>query len=177
MKLVGFTFGNRPGAGEHVKAIEDKVQSKIWMLYKLRNAGFKGDNLFKLYCCYLRSIIEYCSVVYHPMLTGGQCWDLERLQRLAVRICYGNASSTNEFMASNAISTLEERRARRCDKFLRNNFNHTRFGTTWFPPRLGERRDLRRRRAVKETRANTLRRFNSPLAFLKRRANDMELER
>ena len=71
MKLVGFTFGNRPGAGEHVKAIEDKVQSKIWMLYKLRNAGFKGDNLFKLYCCYLRSIIEYCSVVYHPMLTGG----------------------------------------------------------------------------------------------------------
>ena len=177
MKLVGFTFGNKPGVGEHVKAVEDKFRRKIWMLYKLRAAGFRGDSLFKLYCCYLRSIIEYCSVIYHPMLTRGQSWDLERLQRLAVRICYGNDASTSEIMASNAISTLEERRERRCDRFLRNNFNHDRFGSIWFPPRLGERRDLRRRRAVEETRASTIRRFNSPLAFLRRRANDIGLER
>ena len=177
MKLVGFTFGPRPGASEHVMAIEDKIRRKVWMLYKLRSAGFKGDSLFKLYCCYLRSIIEYCSVLYHAMLTGGQSWDLERLQRLAIRICYGNASTTDELMASNAVETLEERRARRCDIFLRKNFNHTRFGNVWFLPRLGERRDLRRRRAVEETRATTLRRFNSPLAFLKRRANELGLSR
>ena len=96
LKLVGFTFGEDPGAGAHVAAVTEKFKRKVWMLYKLRGAGFKGVPLFKLYCCYLRSIVEYCSVVYHPMLTRGQAWDLERLQRLAVRICFGGNQDTGD---------------------------------------------------------------------------------
>ena len=37
--------------------------------------------------------------------------------------------------------------------------------------------NLRRRRAIEETRAATNRRFNSPLTFLKTRASDLGLER
>ena len=175
LKLVGFTLGNRPDAGEHVRAIEDKIRRKVWMLFKLRSAGIRGVLLYKLYCCYLRSIIEYCSVVYHSMLTGRQAWDLERLQRLAVRVCFGTDDETDVIMAANAIDTLEERRARRCDAFLRKAFFHPRFGTEWFPQRSDVRMTLRERRMVEETRATSNRRFNSPLAFLKRRANDLGL--
>ena len=134
LKLVGFTFGRDPGAGEHVRAVEDKIRRKIWMLYKLRSAGFCGGVLYKLYCCYLRAIIEYCSVVYHSMLNQGQAWDLERLQQLAVRICYGTDRGTDAIMADNAIESLEERRIRRCDAFLRKAISHPRFGAKWFPP-------------------------------------------
>ena len=132
LKLVGFTFGSRPDMGEHVSAVEDRIRGKIWMLYKLREAGFRGVPLYKLYCCYLRSIVEYCSVVYHSLLTREQSWDLERLQRLAVRICFGNAENTDRIMRDNCIEPLEERRRRRCDTFLRKAINHQRFGGKWF---------------------------------------------
>ena len=145
------------------------------MLCKLRRAGFKGGNLYKLYCCYLRSIIKYCSVVYHSRLTRGQAWDLERIQRLAVRICYGN-DDTDALMNEHGIQPLEERRKRRCDAFLRKAVRHPTFGRRWFPPRAGERRDIRRRREIEETRAMTNRRFDSLLAFLRRRANELNLE-
>ena len=177
MKLVGFTFGCRPDVGEHVRAVEDKVRRKVWMLYKLRAAGIKGDLLYKLYCCYLRAIVEYCSVVYHPMLSRRQAWDLERLQRLAVRICFGTDEDTDAIMSANAIGTLEERRIRRCDAFLRKAFVHPRFGGKWFPQRDAVPMNLRERRMTEETRATSNRRFNSPLAYLRRRANDIGLVR
>ena len=57
MKLVGFTFGSAPGAGAHVEAIEEKYKTKKWMLYHLRDAGFRGLQLFKLYSCFVRSVL------------------------------------------------------------------------------------------------------------------------
>lgn len=177
LKLVGFTFIGDPGAGAHVRAVKEKIRRKTWMLYKLRNVGFKNSQLYRLYCCYLRSIVEYCSVVYHPMLTRGQAWDLERLQRLAVRICFGGAHDTDDLMTMNGIETLEERRVRRCDTFLRKSFLHPRFGERWFPMRQEGPRTLRRWRAIEDTRAATCRRFNSPLAFLRQRANELGLSR
>ena len=71
MKLVGFTVGSSPGAGARVVALEEKCKRKKRMLYHLRDAGFRGPQLFKLYCCYVRSVFEYCSPVYHTMLTQG----------------------------------------------------------------------------------------------------------
>lgn len=69
-KLAGFTFGRDPGVRCHVRAIEEKINTKIWVLYKLPSAGFKGGQLYRPYCCYLRSIIEYCLVIYHHVDQG-----------------------------------------------------------------------------------------------------------
>ena len=177
LKLVGFTFGNKAGAAAHVEAITDKVRNKMWMLYKLREAGFREQHLFKLYCVYLRTVVEHCSVVYHSMLTAGQSQELERIQRLAVRICYGGQEETDVVIQTRGIQTLAERRGRRCDKFLRKAFQHPRFSDRWFPQRGPQHMELRRRRWTEETRATTNRRFNSPLAYLRRRANELELRR
>ena len=88
LKLVGFTFGAEPGVGAHVGYVSERFRRRVWMLYHLRKAGFRGRPLYALYCVYIRSVIEYCSAVYHSMLTKGQAEDLERLQRLAIRICF-----------------------------------------------------------------------------------------
>ena len=89
LKLVGFTFGLRPGAAAHLEVIHARFRRRVWMLYNLRDAGFKGRTLYRLYCCYIRSIVEYCSVVYHHMLTLEQEKALEKLHRLEVKICFG----------------------------------------------------------------------------------------
>ena len=172
LRLVGFTFGNAPNANAHVNALVERYRRKKWMLYHLRDAGFKGDNLFRLYACYVRSIIEYRSPVYHSLLTVGQEDQLERLQRHAIRVCYGYEVPVEVHMEASEISTLKARRIKRVDKFIGKVATNPRF-SEWFPPRDGAGRDLRNRREIQETSALTNRRFNSPLAFIKRRANEL----
>ena len=62
---------------------------KVWLLFHLHEAGIKGVNLFRLYCVYIRSRIEYLSAAYHSILLAGQAEALERLHRYAVRVCFG----------------------------------------------------------------------------------------
>ena len=175
MKLVGFTFGSKPNADAHMEALGLRFRSKVWMLYNLRKAGFKKKQLFKLYCCYLRSILEYCSVVYHALLTGGQAEALERMHRHAIRICYGFDVNVAEVMLENCIESLMALWERRCDAFIRKALANPRFGPRWFQARPPGERVLRRRREILEPRAATLRRFKSPLAFMARRANELGL--
>ena len=175
LKLVAFTFGSTPGAGAHVESIRNKFRRKVWLLYNLRRAGFKGRNLYRLYCCYLRSIIEYCSAVYHSLLGAGQAEVLEKLHRHAIRICYGFECRVERIMEENHIESLEERRVRRVDAFIRKALRSERFGARWFPQRVETPHNLRRRRHFQETRAMSLRRFRSPLAYMRRRANELGL--
>ena len=134
LKLLGFTFGRKPDAGAHVDYISEQYQRKKWMLYHLRDAGFKGARLFRLYCCYVRSGMEYCSVVYNLLLNRGQGEQLERLQRHAVPVCFGYSSLVEEIMESKAIQSLGDRRIRRCDKFITKAMASERFRDSWFPP-------------------------------------------
>ena len=173
LKLVGFTFGSEPGPGAHIDSIADRYSRKKWMLHHLSEAGFKGQHLFKLYCCYIRSIIEYGSPVYHSLLNGAQELRLERLQRHALRVCFGYHRPIEEAMKEFGISTLKDRRVRRCDNFIRKAEKKPRFAEAWFPQRQIIPHQLRSGRQVQETQAITNRRFKSPLAFLKRRANEL----
>lgn len=173
LKLLGFTFGSKPGVGDHVEAVKDRFMRKIWMLYRLRNAGFRERPLHRLYCWYFRTAVEYCSVVYHPMLTVEQENELEKLNRLAASICFGSDLPTDDIMALNGIESLKERCIRKCDAFLRKALASPRFGPSWFPRSLGTRTGLRVTREIRELRSMTNRRYNSPLEFLRRRANDL----
>ena len=134
------------------------------MLYNLRKSGFRGVTLYRLNCCYLRSVMEYCAVVYHSLLTLEQENDLEKLHRLAIRICHGFHIPVEETMAGEGIESLKACRLRGRDAFF----------LRWFPPRE-VRTGLRRPRQILESRSITLRRFNSPLESLRRRANELNV--
>ena len=113
LKLVGFYFGCNHGVGTHIRKVHAKFKRRNWMLFHLRRAGIKGMSLFRLYCCYIRSFIEYCSPVYHSLLNVGQTALLEKMQRAAVRICFGLDIPVKQAMTENGIETLEARRVRR----------------------------------------------------------------
>ena len=175
MKLVGFNFGTGPGAGEYVLALRDKFRCKVWMLYHLREAGLNGAYLFRMYCCYMRSILEYCAPVYHSMLTAGQALALERMHLLAIRICYGFDQPVELTMQQHCIETLEERRVRRCDSFIRKAYGNPVFWAKWFPSRPDTGHDLRNMRKINESKSHSNRHFNSPLNFFRRQANELGL--
>ena len=175
LKLVGFHFGSDPGVGTHIREIHAKFKRRVWMLFHLKKAGIEGVQLYKLYCCYIRSVIEYCSPVYHPMLNGGQVLALERMQRVALRICFGHGADIQQVMVRNGIESLESRRIRRVDSFIRKIAANERFAASWLPRRPADRHGLRSRRNVIEVRADSQRRFNSPIFFFRRRANELGL--
>lgn len=50
LRLVGFTFSDEPDAGAYIKLIAEQYKKK-WMLYHLKDSGFRGEQLYWLYCC------------------------------------------------------------------------------------------------------------------------------
>ena len=89
LKLLGFTFGNEPNVNAHYDSIKQKFRKRFWALIHLKNAGFTGDQIMTLFNVYIRLVIEYCCVVYYPLLTAAQTEGLERMQKQAARLAYG----------------------------------------------------------------------------------------
>lgn len=81
-------------------------------------------------------------------------------------MCFGYTDPVEDVMTEKGIHTLKE--VVRCDKFLTKVATNPRFGPRWLREREDVDWNLRNRRRVQEVDARTNRRFNSPLAFLRR---------
>ena len=129
-----------------------------------------------LYNVFVRPVIEYCSIVYHSMLTLGQAEELERLQKQVVKLAYGWDRSYNTICAEQDIPTLKERREKQVDKFIHKAIHSDRFSDVWFPRRDITEYNFRDRKPFKESKARTTRYYNSPLSHMRRRANELYAE-
>ena len=173
LKLVGFHFCEEPNAAAHIAAIKAKFRARIWMLFHLKWAGMDEIHLYKIYCCYIRSVIEFCSPTYHALLSKGQSEDLEKMHRYAVRVCFGADRGTAHTFAVWGIETLEARRIRRFDTFIRKTAANPKY-REWFPRREADQHNLRNRDSYLTTRTKTQRYYNSPLLYMRRRLNFLE---
>ena len=59
------------------------------LLTKLKYVGTSVEDLIDVYILYIRSILEYCSVVWHSTLTVQQSTDIERVQKLCLKLVLG----------------------------------------------------------------------------------------
>ena len=123
--------------------------------------------LATVYRTVVRPILDYCAVVYHPMLTDEQDQIVERLQARALKNIYGYKDSYAEMRQKAGVTTHRARRIELCDKFAQKASTNPRFD--WFPERVG--RSGRRAETYQEFQARTDRLFNSPLYYYRRRLN------
>ena len=54
------------------------------MLTKLKYVGVNTEELINIYILYVRSLLEYCAVVWHSTLTVEQKNNLESVQKLCL---------------------------------------------------------------------------------------------
>ena len=108
LKIVGFYFNSKPDASLHVQMTITKVRRRFWVLRHLQKAGLKCEDLLKVYCSTIRSVVEYCSVVYGPLLTRTQSEAIERLQSQSLKIIYGFDKSYRSILEQTGLETLEE---------------------------------------------------------------------
>ena len=72
------------------------MRDTTWVLRPLRRAGFNKSELATVYRTVVRPVLDYCAVVYHPMLTDEQDQAIERLQAKALKNIYGYQDSYAE---------------------------------------------------------------------------------
>ena len=95
------------------------------MLTRLSYVGVHIDDLLDVYKLFIRSIIEYCSVVYHSRLTEEQSNKIERIQKTCLKVIlremYVDYQSALEMTG---LDTLKNRRLKRCLDFSLKSIKH-----------------------------------------------------
>ena len=123
--------------------------------------------LVTVYTTVVRPVLDYCAVVYHPMLSDEQDQMVERMQAQALKNIFGYKDSYATMRKKAGITTHRARRIALCDKFAEKAAAKPRFD--WFPLHTG--RAGRHGEQYKELPARTDRLFNSPLYYFRRRLN------
>jgi DNA polymerase III delta prime subunit len=133
MKILGFHFGTQPNVSLHVSEMVKKARRRFWVIRHLKRHGLSEEELTQVYCSILRSVLEYCSVVYGPMLTNDQSETIERVQSQALKCIFGFEKSYREILEKTNLETLSQRRENAILKFakkcIEGRFSH------WFPCR------------------------------------------
>ena len=68
---------------EHILAIAYK---RLWAIRNLKRAGISNLDILHFYFMKIRSILESNCVVFHSMLTQEESNDIERVQKIVLRI-------------------------------------------------------------------------------------------
>ena len=60
------------------------------MLKKLKYVGISREDLIDVYNLYIISLLEYCFVVWHSTLTVQLSHNIERVQKLCLKVILGS---------------------------------------------------------------------------------------
>ena len=68
-KVLGLWLSEDLSFSKNTTELCKKAYSRLSMLTKLRYVGLSIEELINIYKLFIRSIAEYCSVVFHSSLT------------------------------------------------------------------------------------------------------------
>ena len=86
------------------------------MLTKLKYAGVSITDLLDIYCLFVRSCAEYCSVVFHSSLTQEQSKKIENIQKTSLKIILRD--NFVDYEAACEMAGLEKLETRRQTRLL-----------------------------------------------------------
>ena len=118
IKLLGMHITQDLSWDRNCQEICRRAYSRLSLLTKLKYAGISTEDLVEIYILFIRSIIEYCAVVYHSSLTVKQSDKLESIQKTCLRVILGDMYiSYTAALEMTGLQTLYDRRQDRCLKF------------------------------------------------------------
>ena len=172
MKVLGFTFQDKPSVQAHVEEIAKKFRRRFWCLRHLKRLGFTQQELVRVYKCNILPIADYTDAVYHALLTDEMDETLENLQNSALKCIFDHRLSARVLRQKSGLTTLRKRRIEHVDRFAQKSAANPDFAH-WFPLRSG-RTSARSGEKYLEEYARCDRLKNSPLFFMRRRLNGKE---
>ena len=126
-KMLGVWLQEDLGWDENTKQICKKAYTRVSVLTKLKYIGISTEDLITIYILFIRSLTEYCSVVFHSSLTVRQSDKIETIQKTCLKIIldvnYVSYSAALEMSGLKRLSVRrEERQLTFSQKCLKNDF-------------------------------------------------------
>ena len=118
VKLVGVWLTTFLDWEKNTREMTKRAYARMTLLTKLKYVGTSTQDLIDVYSLYIRSILEYCSVVWHSTLTVQQTTAIERVQKLCLKVILGSDYNGYEHaLEICGLEKLTDRREARCLKF------------------------------------------------------------
>ena len=124
-----------------------------------------------IYKVYIRSILEQSSVVWHSSLTRTNKKELERVQKVAVRLITQNKNTYEENIEELKLPTLKERRNTLSLNFAKKCLVNEKTENMFRKNKPIHKMKLRHREKYSIKKARTERMKNSPLVFMTKQLN------
>ena len=120
-RLLGVVINENLTWQSNTDFLVKKAYKRMTMLHKLYEFGLSVGEMKEIYILYIRSILESSAVVWHSSITQSEQMELERVQKVALRIIlksdYENYTNALKLVG---LETLHERRTILCKKFATN---------------------------------------------------------
>ena len=166
LKLLGVNITDDLKWNSNTKYITSKAYSRLWILRRLKNLGASNAELVDCYIKQARSILEYCSVVWHAGLSQINTIDIERVQKSACAIILGRQyTGYQPALVSLGLERLDTRREGLCTRFAKKALKSPKY-QSWFVPDSNVPNTRRKVKAVKLPQCRTRRLEKSAFPFL-----------
>ena len=166
-KVLGVWLQNDLKWDAQIDHMLTRANKRLFMLRTLKKFGFSREELAIVFKSYLRPILEYAAVVWHPSITLKQSNDIERIQKRACRTILGhNYFSYDQATVSCNFDILSDRREQLCLNFAQDLSSNVRTKHLIPPTRLESHgRNLRNSSAISQVKIRTSRFQNSPVPY------------
>ena len=166
-KLLGYWLTSDMKPHRHVQFILGIAYKRLWAISKLKKVGVPNYDILHFFNVKIRSVLETNCSVFHSMLTQENKEDIERIQKIVLKIIlkdkYEDYEQACKIMN---IDTLESRRKKLCLTFALKCTKSDKF-SNMFPLN-----DSNKHEKYSVPFAHTSRYFNSPKVFLTRLLNE-----
>ena len=117
-KLLGLVLRDDLKWKANTDELARRAYSRMIILRNLYKFDVPVDDLLEIYVLYIRSVVEQSAVVWHSSRTKGEQRDLERIQKVALKIILKETYVTYaDALKLTGLETLSARRAKLCLSF------------------------------------------------------------
>ena len=125
VKFLGVWLTENLSWQKNYEQICTKAHMRLSLLTKLKYVGVSRTDLLDIYKLFIRSILEYASVVFHSRLTEEQSKMLDSIEKLCLKIILADQYEDYEgALKICSMSSLRDRRELRVEKFIKKALKH-----------------------------------------------------
>ena len=164
-KLLGLVLRDDLSWKANTGELTRKAYSRMIIIKKLIQFAVPLEELVEIYTLYIRSVAEQSAVVWHSSITKGEQRDIERIQKVALRVMLGEAYSTYpEALKATGLETLAARRTKLSLNFARKCVKNDQ--TSWMFPTNQNTVNTRHHEKFHVTKAKTGRLAKSSIPYM-----------
>ena len=163
-KILGVIVRSDLKWNSHISSVIKKANKRLHLLRLCKRAGVGSLELITIYTSLIRSVLEYCAVVWHTSLPQYLHDDIEKVQKRALLTIMGS-TDYKECLTRAKLSTLHSRREKQCEKMFKSMVNDSHKLHDLLPVPRNVLHDLRSKKPYELVKAKTQRFYNSYVPY------------